>query len=248
MKKILIGLLFVALILTLGAIFVAGKMDAYIADVIRDEGTASLGAKVDVSDVKTNLKEGTAIINGFSVANPAGYASPHAIVIDSFSAQVDYDAQVVETVLIQNPVINAELIGIKSNFEVLLEEMPDSDEEEAVDESDPELTIRSLQLQQAKVNLSSDKLGQTSFIMDDFVMSDVSGTADEISEEVTDALLNHVSGQVKAFAGAKLSELVKVEAMRRAKDVVNEKLQDQLSDKVGDKLGGKLKGLKLKIK
>ena len=197
MKKILIGLLFVALIATLAAIFVAGNMDAYIADTIRLEGTAAVGTKVDVTEVKTNLKDGTAIISGLTVANPVGYKGANALRIDSFSAEVDYESQVVTQVLIQDPIINAELVGLQSNFQDLLDGMPDSEDEVGAEEDDKEITIQSLQLRKAKVNLSSDKLGQTSFVMDDFVMSDLTGTVDEISEEITNALVTHVSDQVK---------------------------------------------------
>lgn len=257
MKKLLIALAVVVAVAIAASFMFAGKIDELIADTIQTEGTAALGTQVSVQSVETKLTEGVAIINGLAIANPPGYESANAVQVNTFSADVDYQSQVIENILIQKPVINAELKGTRSNFQDLMDNMPESAEEEVVEEEeeaadDSEITIKSLQLREATVNINSDKLGKTSFIMDDFVLNDVSGTADQISERITASLVAHVTGQITGFATAQIAQMVQAKAIEEAKEAVNEKIEEQLSEGLDEKLGGelgeKLKGLKLKIK
>ena len=245
MKKLLGVLAALAVVVAITvAIFVLDQLDETIAHTIQVEGTKALGTAVSVDMVETDLVEGIAVVKGMTVANPPGYQATYAMKIDSFTAQVDYQSEVVESVLIDKPVINAELIGTKSNFETLLEGMPKNEivaEQDAKDET--VLTIKTLKLQQTQVNIISDKLGQTSFQMDDFVVHDLNGTVDQLSELITNQLIAHVSDQVKTFAVEQIKEIVKQEAIGRAKEEVNEKLQKSLKGKLGDKI----KKLKFKL-
>lgn len=248
MKKLLGILAALAIVVAITVvIFVLDQLDETIAHTIQVEGTAALGTAVTVDMVETDLVEGIAVIKGMTVANPAGYQSPYAMKIDSFTAQVDYDSQTIESVIIDKPIINAELIGTKSNFEALLEGMPEDEALEAEEEDDTVLTIKSLKLKQATVNIISDKLGQTSFQMDDFVVNDLNGTADQISEVISTQLIAHVSDQVKSFAITQIKEMVKKEAIRRAKEEVSEKVTEKLQDSLKGKLGDKVKKLNFKL-
>lgn len=245
MKKIIIALVVLIAIVAVVATVFVGKMDKMIAEAIETEGTAALGSKVSVTGVETDLKQGLATIKGLSIANPAGYQAANAITVDTFSANVDYQTQVVKKIVINSPIINAEVKGSKNNFEDLLENMPDSESEEVSDGEEQTFTIESFQLLNAKVNLLADKLGQRSFVMDDLVINDLSGTAEQISTLLTRELTNHVSAQVKNYATQEITNLVKAEAKKRVEEAVNEKLQEKLKQ---GKLGDKLKSLKLGIK
>ncbi|MEM7358965.1 MAG: hypothetical protein AAF431_07705 [Pseudomonadota bacterium] len=257
MKKLLIALAVVVALAIAASFLFAGKIDELIADTIQTEGTAALGTQVSVTSVETKLTEGVATINGLSIANPPGYEAANAVQIDSFSADVDYGSQVVENILIEKPVINAELVGTRSNFQDLMDNIPEAAEEEVADgeaeeaAEDSEITIKSLQLRQATVNLNSDKLGKTSFVMDDFVLNDVTGTADQVSEAITASLIAHLTQQITGFATAQITEMVKAAAIEEAKEAVNEKINEKLAegllDEKSGELGEKLKGLKLKI-
>jgi len=250
MKKLLVALFVVAVLLVGAGVFFAGKLDGLIAETIQTEGSAAIGQSVTVDKVETKFADGVAVIKGLAIANPPGYQSAHAVKVNTFSASVDYEAQSVDTILINNPVINAELVGIRSNFQDILDGMPETAEKpETSDEGDDfVLDINSIQIRKATVNINSDKIGQSSFVMDDLVMNNLSGTADELSEEITNRLISHVTNQVKTFATAQITELLKAKALAEAKELVNEKLEEEVTDKVKDKLGDKLKGLKLKLK
>jgi len=247
MKKVLIGLfVIIGIAVVAGTIFV-GKLDGLIADAIRTEGSETLGSKVDVKNVVTDLKQGSATITGLTVANPSNYKSAHALVINDFTAQVDYQTQTAKQIVIEKPIINAEIISVdKNNFQDLLDGMPaDTDELEDADEEELILTIEELQLNNAQVNVTNEKLGQQTFVMDNFVVRNLTGKVDQISDTLVTKLTNHISSQVTSYAKQQLTEMVKEKAKEKVKEVLSEKI----NEKIGDKLkGSALKNLKLKLR
>ncbi|NND81901.1 MAG: hypothetical protein HKN50_05685 [Gammaproteobacteria bacterium] len=247
MKKLLIGVAILVAIIAITATIFVGQMDQLIADAIETEGSAALGSEVRVAKVETKLREGIATINGLTIANPGGYKAPHAISVANFTADVDYENQIVEQILIDQPVINAEMKGQQNNFEDLLANMPDSEESSEPEGVEPVITIKSFQLRRAQVNLTADRIGERSFIMDDLVVNDLRGTPEQISEVLTRRLIDHVSVQVKNYATAEITKMITEEARKRVKEAVNEKIQEQVGDKLKDKLGvaDKLKGFGL---
>jgi len=194
MKKVLIALLVLIAIIGIALFVFVGKMDEIVKQTIETEGSAALGSPVRVESVVTNLKEGSALLTNFTIANPAGYRAKNAIEVTSFSANVDYANQLIEEIEINQPVINAEQKGQRNNFQDLLENMPADDNEGAVEEqSDTVVTIKKLALRRATINLITSELtvagktlelGDRSFVMEDFVVNNLNGTATEISDEV----------------------------------------------------------------
>ena len=250
MKKVLIGLVVLIAIIAIGASILLSNLDGYIKDTIEAEGTAALGSQVSVGSVETDLANGKATIKGLSIANMPGYQAINAMQIDTLQADVDYQNRLVEEILIQQPIINAELKGSRSNFQDLVDNMPAAEEEGADDATNEEaagdgeseateISIKSFKLNQATVNVTSDKLGQMSFVMDDLEISNLIGTPEVISTEITRRLTNHISQQVQKFAADKIKSEVKAEVRAKA----NEKMNEVINEKVGDKL----KGLKLKF-
>jgi len=252
-KNILIAIAIVVALIVLAATVFVGKLDGLIADAIQTEGTAALGTTVKVQSVETNLTDGSAVINGLSIANPVGYKATEALTIGSFTANVDYETQVIENIDINQAVINAELTGTDSNFQALLDGMPESEDivdDANADEEELQLSIKSLQLRETTVNVDSDQLGQTSFVMEDLHLKDLNGTVGELSDEITNSLINHVTSQIKGFATAEIGRALKAKAEEKIREAVDEKLKEKLNDKVDDKLkdklGDKLKGFKFK--
>lgn len=244
MKKLLIIIAVIIAILAIGATIFLGKLDGLIADAIRTEGTNAIGTQVNVDNVVTDLRAGSAQINGLTIANPPGYQELNALSLGSFSTKVNYSEQLVDEIIIDKPTINAELIGTKSNFETLLENMPestDTETEEPTEESeDIVLTIKKLALTQAQVNLTSDKVGKHSFTMKDLIITDLVGTPEQIAQQVTDQLVAFITDEVKVVAGTLLAATLKAKASEEVSEKVTEALQD--------KLGGKLKDFNLKFK
>ncbi len=246
MKKILIGLLVLAVIIGGASFFLLGKLDDVIAEAIKKYGTEAVGSSVNVSAVKTDLKAGKITITGLTVANPKGYSKPYAFELKDLTTQVDYKNKEIAEIIVQSPNINAELEGsldikdlrksyANSNFKELVDGMPASADGEGSSESSSsdeiELTIRSFKVVSTNVNLVTNVIGNHQFVMEDFAMKDIKGTPSAIASLISDRLIKHVSDQVTQFA--------KKEVEKMAKDEVKEQLKDALKDK--------LKGLNLKL-
>ncbi len=265
-KKILFVLLLLIIAVGVGLYVFSGKLDGIIKETIETEGTAALGSKVSVASVVTDFKQGRAEIGGLTIANPAGYQAANAIELSNFNAEVDYGDQTIKEIIINQPVINAEQKGQKNNFQDLLAKMPDSDtaEEEESTDPGPEITVKKIALQKATVNLlTSDlelgghklELGERSFVMQDFIVTNITGTAEEISDRLTRDLVEHVSGQVKEYVSAEIKNMAKarVEAELKAKaDELKAKasaeLEEKLKEKGLDNIDKKAVGDKLKEK
>jgi len=260
MKKFLIILAVIIAIIAIAATVLVSKLDTIIAQTIETEGTDALGSKVSVANVVTKLADGTAKINGLTIANPPGYKAANAIEIGSFSASVDYDNQIIKDVTINAPTINAEILGkmtdiiksrdinnIRSNFKDLVDNMPPSEDEEEVveEEDDTVITINRFAIQKAKINLTADMLGDRSFPMADLVLTNLSGTSDQISDQITDQVTAHIQKQVKDYAVKEIQPLItqaiKAAAAAKASEVIKDKLNDSKL------LDGKLKNLNLKF-
>lgn len=243
-KNTLIALFLLIVVVAAGiAFFVSNNLDGYIAKQIEVKGSAALGSKVSVSRVKTSLADGSAHVSGLSIANPAGYSSKNAVEIDSFMAKIDYQSQVIEQINIEKPIINAEIAGEKNNFQELLDNMPESDDaaEKSAEEDELKLTIKQLAIRRATVNLRVEetaigdrtyKLEDQSFVMTDLVMTNLRGTADKLSEEITRRLTEHVSDQVKVFVAIQIKNRVKDELKAKASEKLNELLEEKLGDKL----------------
>lgn len=249
MKKLLIGLLVLVIIIAVASTVFLSNLDGMIKDTIEAEGTAALGSTLTVESVETDLRNGSALIKGMSIANVSGYTSVNAIEIGTLQADVDYQNQVVKSIVIDQPVVNADLIGTRSNFEDLLENMPAEEEitDDAADTTMPEITINSFSLNQAKVNITSDKLGQRSFIMDNLIITDLVGTPEQIADIITVRLTNHVTAQVKDYATQEIKAMATEAVKARVEEAVNERVTEKVNDAVKDKLGDKVKGLKFKL-
>ena len=139
----------------------------------------------------------------------------------------------------------------------------DETQEEESEADDTVITIKKLALRKATVNLlTSDlkvadqeiNLGNSSFVMDDFVLTNLSGTATEISDTIVASLTAHVSAQVQgqvkkqleALAKARLAEVAN-EKIEEAKAKAEEKLKEKLGENLEGEVGEKLKGLKFKF-
>jgi len=244
MKKIILSLLLIIVIAGVGgAYFLIQNLDTLIAQTIEKEGTESLGSKVSVGQVTTKLKEGQATISNITIANPAGYNKAHALSLNEISADVDYAEQVITQITINQPIINAELKGSSSNFQDLLNNKPDDGAESETEDtaSDQVITIKKLSLLKATVNLLATDYApgsqygldntldlDTSFVMDDFVLTNISGTSDQITEQVSDKLIEHITSQVKTFAVKEVKAQAKAELKEKATEKINEVLGDKL--------------------
>lgn len=233
MKKIIIAVVVVA-VLAVAGFLLMGKLDSFIAETIETEGTKALGVPVKVAGVTLDIKQGLAGISGLTIANPEGYSKPYAIQLNEFSAEVDYSTREIAAIIIDKPVITAEMKGANSNFKDLADNMPASETEEAPEATEeeesgdaPEISIKLIKLSEATVQVISDQLGEEEFVMDTLIIRDLKGTPDVIAKAIAARLTSHVTGQIA-------NHLVKSQVQNKVNDAINEKLGEKFGDKLGD--------------
>lgn len=234
-KKLILILLVIVAVIGAGLLLLGGKIDELIAQEIERHGSAALGTEVSVTNVVTDIGAGSATIQGFTIANPDGFAAQNAIEIASFVAAVDYSSQEIELIEIENPTINAELLDGRSNFQTLLNNIPESEDAASSGEEAEsiELTIKKLVVKQAQVNMLArdTELGEQSFTMADLVISNLSGTPEQISKQIATLLSKHISGQVTRHLAGQVKEQVLEKIDEKAKKVSNA-LRDKLRAKL----------------
>jgi hypothetical protein len=124
MKKLAIGLV-VLLVLFVGAlVFLAGSLDSIVEAVIEEAGSETTKTRVEVSGVNISLADAQGVLQGLTVANPAGYSSNKAISFGQIKLKLDANSLTSDTVVIKEirvskPVVNYEFGKGGSNFDVI---------------------------------------------------------------------------------------------------------------------------------
>jgi hypothetical protein len=89
-KKISLIVVGVVLLAIAGSVFyVMTNLDALVKAAIEKYGSEATKTAVRVSSVAIRLTEGSGEINGLTVANPHGFASPHVFSLGKISTKID---------------------------------------------------------------------------------------------------------------------------------------------------------------
>lgn len=225
MRKWLVVLLVIGILAAAAWYFLTFRLDGLIADEIEHSGSQALGTQVQVAGVKTRLADGQALISGLTVANPSGYKNPHALNFTGIDVQVDYENFDVRKVVISEPVIIAEAVGLKNNFNDLLEGIEAAASSAPASSSgdvNQELTIHQLEIQAATAILDSDLLDEPAeFKVDRIVMTGLKGSSEEIAAVVAEKVIREIRRET-------LKAIAKAEAGKQI---------DRLKEKLGDLIG-----------
>ena len=147
---------------------------------------------------------------------------------------MDYSTQEIAAIIIEKPVITAEVKGANNNFKDLADNMPQSEEaeeepaQEAEESGDaPEISIKLIKISEATVQVISDQLGEEEFVMETLEIRDLKGTPDVIAKSIAARLTSHITRQVA-------SHMVKSQVQGKVNEEINKKLGEKFGDKLGD--------------
>lgn len=170
MKKILIALVLIVVFviaLLIGAVaFGISKIDDIFKAGIEKGGTYATGVETTVDLVDVSLTGGTFDMEGFQLANPAGFTSPHFLALGSTSVAVNPNAVNSEVITLSslnlsNISVYLDKGGDPSNYQTIInslqrfesgskaETKPDSER------SGPKLVIESLVIDGVDVHLAN---------------------------------------------------------------------------------------------
>lgn len=124
MRRLLWALLVVLLALAGGAWWVYQSRDELVASAIRNYGPQITGVPVKLGGVRLLPAEGVAILTGLELGNPAGFKTPHALVLDQVQLRLDLASLTREVVhiheiSIRQPRVSYEYTAAGSNLDVI---------------------------------------------------------------------------------------------------------------------------------
>lgn len=218
MKKVLIGVLFIILVIGIGAwYFMTFRLDGVIRQQIEQVGSQTLGTEVTVGSVTTDLKNGSLAISDIVVANPPGYDNANAITLSGIEAALDYTTFDVRRVIIDKPEIVIEERDGETNFTDLLanidgapEAPPEPDQEAA---SPPELVIHLFRMNESRAAFESKSMERyTDLKVKAVEVKNVRGTPDQVTKVILREIIDEV-------AQAAAIELLKAKASEKLNDI-----------------------------
>jgi len=134
MKKILkiLGVILAAIVLLL--IVLLWRIDSVVKTAIEKGAPAALGCKATVEKVSVKPFSGRVMVKNLKLESPEGYKT-EMFTIEEFRVKMDIrslfkkDSEpiVINEVIIHKPQIAYEVVGSKSNFQVIMDRFPKSD-------------------------------------------------------------------------------------------------------------------------
>lgn len=212
--------------------FVMFRLDGVVETRIEKTATMALGSRVEVSGVRTNLRDGTLTVEQISVANPPGFESPYAVRLNAIQATLDYDGLEVKRVVIANPEFYVEEHGGKTNFEQMLQaldagagESAGSSPGAAAPKAEPVIVIRHLRIGETRAAFASQTFDRyTDMQIDAIEMNNLRGTPAQLAGAIARKVVDELNSQAA-------SEMLKAQGQKKVDDVqkkVNKKLQELL--------------------
>ena len=265
MKKILVVFFIVLLMVIAGAVYyLVSNLDAIIEAAIEEFGSDAVKTSVEVEKVETWLTAGTAVITGLNVANPEGFSMPHAFSLDEIAVDINLEQTDQETIAIDLIKIVAPRVYYeineqrKGSLNILKDNLGTADASPVDSPSDAAGTSGSQQAAMkiaiARFNFSDASLHAKIVPLDNktydlklpsLVLTDLSGTPEQISRQVLDKLIDHAENEVrKQGLDRELAE-IKARAQQRI-DEEKAKLEQQADERIEaekSKASDKLKNL-----
>lgn len=103
MKKLLIGVGALVAVLAISMAYLWSNLDSIVKEAIQTYGSEATQTDVRVDSVKLLLAEGSAQINGLTVANPAGFTDPNIFSLGMIRTKIETSS------LDKNPIIIDEI-------------------------------------------------------------------------------------------------------------------------------------------
>jgi hypothetical protein len=218
MKKA-ITILLVLLLVVGGSVwyFVAFRMDSMIASQIATSASASLGTRVTVGSVTTDIKGGKLTISNVTIANPPGFENKNAFSLNDIEAVIDYSNYDIKHVVIEKPEIVIEELGGETNFSRMLARIekqdaePDPETEPSADgKEEPIIVIRHFRMNESRGSFESESLDTYSNLKIDAIeLSNIKGTPSEVTEIIATRIIKEISKEAAIeLLKAKASEKI----------------------------------------
>lgn len=253
--KIVLSLLTAALVLTvIIVIFVLSNLNTIIKDTVETAGREVTQADTQLESVDVKLTDGRIMLNGLSVANPAGFGSSQPILaVQSVNLHIDFSTllnpvKVIDEVIIDGVEIVVEHKNIKdTNIQVMIDNIDSSSAENsqsipsgANTQANPEesrFMIKKLTFANSSATLVSQEWGSRNFQLPGFNKTDIGDEAKGLTvEQLADNILSAYMAHIKEMMKEKVEELAKAKFEEKFGGKIESKLK-KLKGNIFEKLG-----------
>lgn len=107
MKKAAIVLGLLLAVLGIAFLWLHNNLDTLVKNAIEKYGSQMTGTKVHVASVEIRAAEGTGIVRGFVVGNPAGFRTPYALKVGEIEIVLDIASIAKPVVIVKKIVVSA---------------------------------------------------------------------------------------------------------------------------------------------
>ncbi len=247
MKKVLIIVSVIIVLIVVGVFLLLSNLNSLVAKAIEKNGTDATQTSVTVSGVELKLREGRGSIKDLKIASPDGFKASDAFSLHDITVGIDVESLrgepiVITEILIQAPVINAEILKngasnideLRKRVQAFSERFSGGSEDESDQSSAQAKKIRidRFIFEKGSINIDASELGLEKRTIDlpEIRLSNIGGaegaTPDEITKIILEAVVEKVSSEIAS------SEL---------RGLIEDKLGDSIKDKTKgllDKIGG----------
>jgi len=114
-KITLFTILLVIIAIGASVFYLINNLDSLVKNAIEKYGSEATQTAVRVESVKITLKEGSSVIKGLSVANPAGFEAKYAFSLGEIANKINIESLSNEVIVIDNITIRAPQVHFEMN-------------------------------------------------------------------------------------------------------------------------------------
>lgn len=226
-RKVLIITGTLILIVTAAFIFMLTNINWIVKSAIEKYGSQASGTPVRVASVSIKLTEGKATIEGLTVANPKGFASPYLLRLGSISVRivprsVASGPIVIDDISITAPQIVYEMNSSRiSNIDLLKKNLARSESRRSGGEKKEKarrLRIRRLVIEQSRAEVRVAALGNAprTVLLKKIEITDIGGQAGATPDQAARQILNALATEIGKEAAQVGAEVLLKKGLERA--------------------------------
>ena len=253
MKKLLLSIFVLLSLAVIGGVYyVVTNLDSIVKTAIEKYGSEATQTAVKVDNVLIRLTQGTAAINGLTIANPDGFSLPYAFSLGQIATDIDVETTskekiAIELINISAPQIfyeiNADRVGslnvLKDNLGAKSSSpaSPDKPPTDGAQNGPIQIHIARFKLDDGKLHAKIVPLNDKSYNLQlpTLELTNLNGTPEQISKQILSQLIAHATKEIQKQGLDKELDKLKASAQKK----LDEKIKHE-EDKAMDKLKGLL--------
>lgn len=236
-KGIVITLIIIIVLIAAVITYFLTNLNMIVKMAIEKYGSEAIGTAVRVKRVNIQLKEGSAFIEGLTVANPEGFETPLAFSLGKTGADIDLASLKTDEIGIEDIVVKAPEIFVeinkdnKNNLNELMKNLPKApaktkSSEESKETKEVKMHIHHLIFEKGRIYAKVVPMNKDYELdMPKVEMQNLRGTPQEITKQIIQKLGRVAVKEVQRKGVGQATDQLKKEATKKVTDNLKKKLK-----------------------